>query len=109
VVEGLLPAVGGLELGRREVADRLKQVAVVEPVDPCQGGQLDLLGGAPWAAAADQLGLVQPDDRLGERVVVAVTAGADRGDSALVGEALGVAGYCPGSRGCRNTGLVTGV
>ncbi len=40
---------------------------------------------------ADQLGLVEADHRLGERIVVGVAAGSDRGDSTGVGEALGVA------------------
>jgi hypothetical protein len=35
--------VGGLELGRRDVPDRLQQPVVVEPVDPLQGGILDLV------------------------------------------------------------------
>jgi hypothetical protein len=73
--------VGGLELCRWDVADRFQEPAVVEPVDPLQGGVLDLLEALPGAAAADQLGLVQPNDRLGQGVVVAVAAGADRGDA----------------------------
>ena len=58
---------------------------------PGQGGQLDLVGGVPGAAGADQLGLVQAVDRLGQRVVVAVASGADRADRAGLGEPLGVA------------------
>jgi hypothetical protein len=57
--------VGGLELGRWDVADGLQEPAVVEPVDPFQGGVLDLVDALPGAAPADQLGLVQADDRLG--------------------------------------------
>jgi hypothetical protein len=64
---------------------------VIEPVDPLQGGVLDLVDAPPGAAPADQLGLVQADDRLGQGVVVAVAAGADRGDRAGLGEAFGVA------------------
>jgi hypothetical protein len=64
---------------------------VIEPVDPLQGGVLDLVDAPPGATPADQLGLVQADDRLGQRVVVGVAAGADRGDRAGLGEAFGVA------------------
>ena len=38
-----------------------------------------------------QLGLVEPVDGLGERVVVAVADGADRRAGADLGEAFGVA------------------
>jgi hypothetical protein len=37
----------GLELGRRDVADGLKEPAVVEPVDPLQGGVLDVVETLP--------------------------------------------------------------
>ena len=39
---------------------------MVDPVDPLQGGVLDLVEALPGAAAADQLGLVQADDGLGQ-------------------------------------------
>src|SRR5438128_10483726 len=53
-------------------SEPLRQGAVlVPPLDPCQGGQLDLGGGAPWAAGADQLGLVQPIDCFRDGVAVA--------------------------------------
>jgi hypothetical protein len=64
---------------------------MVEPVDPLQGGLLDLVQAPPRATPADQLGRVQPNDRLGQRVVVGVAAGADRGDRARLGQAFGVA------------------
>jgi hypothetical protein len=89
---GRLPSiVGGLKLRRWDVADGLQEPPVVEPVDPLQGGVLDLVEALPGAAPADQLGLVQPDDGLGEGVVVGVAAGANRGDRAGLGEPLGVA------------------
>ena len=64
---------------------------MVEPVDPLQGGVLEVVDAPPGAALADQFGLVQADDRLGQGVVVAVAAGADRGDRAGLGQPLGVA------------------
>jgi hypothetical protein len=41
-------------------------------------GQLDVLDGSPRAAVEDELGLVEPDHRLGQGVVVGVPPGADR-------------------------------
>jgi hypothetical protein len=38
---------GGLELGRWDMPDRLQEPAVVEPVDPLQGGVLDLVQALP--------------------------------------------------------------
>ena len=64
--------------------------AAVEPVDPFQGGELEVLEPSPGAAVADELGLVEPDDRLGQGVVVAVAAGSHRADRGVRGEALAV-------------------
>jgi hypothetical protein len=55
-----------------DVVERAVQPTLVPPLDPFQGGQLDLLdllGGAPRAAAADQFRLVQAVDRLGQGIV----------------------------------------
>ena len=57
---GAAMVVGLLEFGWRDVAAGLEQAAVIEPVDPLQGGDLDLLNGPPRAARLDQLGLQQP-------------------------------------------------
>ena len=46
---------------------------MVEPVDPFGGGVLDVIDGLPRLAWFDQLGLVQPVDRLGQRVVIRLT------------------------------------
>ena len=69
----------------------LQEPAVVEPVDVLQGGVLDVVEAPPGATVADQLGLVQAVERLGQGVVVAVAARADRGHGAGLGQALGVA------------------
>lgn len=55
----LLPVVGGLELGRRDVADRFEQPTMVEPVDPFERPVLDVVDPLPRAACPDQLGLVR--------------------------------------------------
>jgi hypothetical protein len=81
----------GLELRRWDIANGLQEPAVVEPVDPFQGGVLDGVDPLPGAAAADQLGLVEPDDGLGQGVVLGVSAGADRGDRSRLGQPFGVA------------------
>lgn len=54
-----LDIVARFGLGGRNVADRLEQVPVIEPVDPFQGGEFDGFQGAPRAAAPDHLGLVE--------------------------------------------------
>ncbi len=74
-----MTVVGGFEVGWRDVSAGFVEPAVVEPVDVFEGGDLDLLCGAPGPAGLDQLGLEQPDDRLGEGVVVGVADGPDRG------------------------------
>ena len=92
-------------LGRRHVADRLEQPPIVEPVDPFQRRVLHGIEGAPRTARVDHLGLVEPDDRLGQRVVVGVPDAADRSLDAGLGQPLGVAdrqvlarrGRCGGS------------
>ena len=45
-----MTVVGFLEFDRWDVAAGLKQAAVVEPVDVLEGGDLDLLDGAPRPA-----------------------------------------------------------
>jgi hypothetical protein len=57
--------------------------AVVPPVDPFGRLDLEVVDGAPWTMATDELGLVEAVDGLGQRVVVTVSFGADRGDSSF--------------------------
>jgi hypothetical protein len=57
---GVLTVIGGLEFSRRNVPAGLEQAAVVEPVDVVEGGQFNLVRGAPGPAGLDQLGLEQP-------------------------------------------------
>ena len=65
---GDLGIVARLGFGGRDIADRLEEAPMVEPVDPFQGGKLDRLEAAPGTAPADHLGLEQADNRLGESV-----------------------------------------
>src|ERR1700736_5151242 len=80
-----------LELGRRQIVDGAVEPTLAPPVHPFGGGQLDLLEGPPGAAPADELGLVETHHRLGQGVVVAVAARADRTNGAGLGQTLGVA------------------
>ena len=70
----VLTGVDLLELGRGEVVASAVKPAVVVPVDPLEGGQFDVVEAFPRSAAADHLGLEQPDLAFGERVVERVTA-----------------------------------
>jgi hypothetical protein len=84
----------GFELGRRDVGQIAVQAAVVVPVHPAQGGQLDVFDGFPGPGAGwsvDQLGLVVAVDGLGQGVAVAVSDGADRGCRTDLGEPFAVA------------------
>src|ERR1700694_1923325 len=67
-----------LNLGRWHVAKSTVQTPVIPPVDPLSGCKLDLLERAPRASLADQLGLVEAVHRLGQRVVIRISARADR-------------------------------
>src|SRR5438105_2981102 len=57
-----------LELDWWHVADRSEEATVVPPVDPPEGGELDVFDGAPRSLGlvVDELGLVEPVDRLGQ-------------------------------------------
>ena len=83
--------VAGFGLGGRNIADGLEEAAVVEPIDPFEGGEFHCFGVAPGSAPVDHLGLEQAVDRLGQGVVIAVADAADRGLDPRFGEALSVA------------------
>jgi hypothetical protein len=56
-------------LDRCEVVAVFVGAAVVEPVDPFGGGDLEVIEAFPWPPGFDQLGLVEAVDCLGEGVV----------------------------------------
>ena len=62
-----------VELGGRDVAAVAVQPDRVVPVDPAEGGQLDVVDRLPWPPAmdrpADDLALVEAVDALSERIV----------------------------------------
>src|SRR6266550_4704666 len=80
----------GLEFRRRNVADRLEQPAMVEPIDPFQRGVLHCLNTSPGTATVNDLGLEQADDGFGECVVVGIANTPDRRLRTRIGQALGV-------------------
>ena len=45
---------------------------MIEPVDPLEGGQFEVLEPTPWASAAQEFGLVEPVHRLRRCVVIGV-------------------------------------
>lgn len=47
------------ELGWWDAA-AVEQTAVVEPADPFEGGELEVIETAPGSAVADQFGLIEP-------------------------------------------------
>ena len=80
-----------LELRRRDVANRLEQPPVIEPVDPFQRCVFHGFQMSPWAATVNDLGFVEPDDGLGQCVVVGITHTAHGGLDARFGQPFGVA------------------
>ena len=62
---------------------------VVEPVDPFEGSELDVLGRGPGGAPVDDLGLVEAIDGLGQGVVEGIANGADRRLDAGLGQSAG--------------------
>src|SRR3954447_10893146 len=81
---------GGLGFGGRDVPDWPEETAVVEPIDPFEGGELDRFAAAPGAAPMDHLGFVETVDGFGEGIVVAVPDAADRRLDTRLGEPLGI-------------------
>ena len=69
-----LKIVVGLELCGWDVAEFAEESSVVEPVDPFEGGELQVLEAAPRSLVAHEFGLVEAVDGLGHGVVVAVAA-----------------------------------
>ena len=65
--------VQGLPLQRGGVVEGGVGAVVVEPVNPLGGGDLDVVDVAPGALVADEFGLVQGVQCLGQCVVVGLS------------------------------------
>ena len=63
-----LGMIARFRLGGRHVADRFEQAAVIEPINPFEGGVFHCLEGSPRPAPIDHLSFEQADHRLGESV-----------------------------------------
>jgi len=72
------------ELDRGDVSEAAVEPRLVEPVDPAQRGELEVVDASPGSFVADALGLVEPDDGLGQGVIEGVADGPDRRDRAGV-------------------------
>jgi hypothetical protein len=72
------------------MSERIEQAAVVEPVDPLERRELDVVDAAPGPATTNHLRFEEPDDRLSEGVVIRVADAADGPLHTRLGEALGV-------------------
>jgi hypothetical protein len=86
----MVGVIARFRLSGRHVADRFEEAAVVEPVDPFEGSELDRLKALPWAKAVDDLGLVEAVDGLREGVVITVSDAADGGIDAGPDQTLSI-------------------
>jgi hypothetical protein len=86
-----LVIVAGLILRRGQVADRLRQSAMVKPIDSVERGEFDGLEMSPRPFPTNHLGLEEADDRFGHRIIIGITATADGGREPGISQAVGVA------------------
>ena len=73
--EVVLTVVLGLVLDRREVAQAAVQPAGVEPADPAQSGEFEVVDTAPGPFTFGALGLVEPDQAFGLGVEAPMSSG----------------------------------
>ena len=99
-----MTVVVGFELGGWDASEFVEESSVVEPVDPFEGGELEVVEAAPWSFVADEFGLVEPVDRLGERIVATIADAADGRQETGLGEAFGVLYRDRAARRDRNGG-----
>ena len=79
------------DLCRWSVPDDLEEALMVEPVDPFKRCELHRLQTSAGPSRANHLRLVQPDDRLGQGVVIRIANAPHRLLDAGLGQAFGVA------------------
>ena len=72
-----MTVVGVFALGGRKESDLAVQASVVEPVDVLSDGDLEVVDALPGSAIADQFGLEQRVERLGQRVEAPMSSGLD--------------------------------
>ena len=86
----VLMIVGPLGFRGWSMPEGLEKAAIVEPVDPLEGRELDVCQASPRSAPPVQFRLEEADDRLRQCVVVRVAGASDRRFEACLQEALGV-------------------
>jgi hypothetical protein len=72
------------------MAEGFEEAVVVEPPDPLQGGEFDVLQAPPWALSANDLGFEEADHALGQGVVVGIAPAADGRLDSRFGQSLGI-------------------
>ena len=72
------------------MTDGFEESAIVEPIDPFEGGVFHRIQRAPGSTSVDHLGLEQTDDGFGRGVVAGVSRGTYRGFHACVLESFAV-------------------
>ena len=80
----------GFVFGWWDVSDRFEDPAVVEPVDPFQGGIFDVVESSPWSSSIDDFGLVEAVDCLSHSVIERISDRTDRRFDAGGGEPFAV-------------------
>ncbi len=81
----------GFGLGGRDIADRLEQAPVIEPVDPVEGCELHLHDAFPGIPAMNELGFVEAIHGFREGVIIGIADAADGRFDAGIEQALGIA------------------
>nr|WP_309615482.1 hypothetical protein [Salinibacterium sp.] len=79
------------DLDRGQTFDRGVQVVFNDPMDPVQRQKLQLVDGLERAIDSGAFVLAEPYGGLGHRFDVAITDGADRGQSANDSESIDIA------------------
>jgi len=65
----VVTVVGGLVFDGWDVADLAVAADLVVPPHPVEGGEIEIVDASPRSFVADTFGLVEPDHRLGHRIV----------------------------------------
>jgi hypothetical protein len=85
----VLSVIGRLQIDGWDVAAIFVEAAVVEPVGPFGGRQLDFVDAPPGLARSDQLGFIQAVDGFGQGVVIRAANRSDRGLDSGLSETFG--------------------
>jgi hypothetical protein len=87
----VVTVVRGFVLDRGDVFDGGVKPGFVEPVDPAEGRELEVVDASPGSLESCALGLVEPDQAFGLGIVVAIPDRANAGKDPGVEEPFAVA------------------